>query len=79
MMRWTELDRMLEPSRRLLLRQLLGFAAVGVVGTAAHFATLLVLVQKFHLDPVWSSVIGFIVGYPLLRHVAGFIFGGKRR
>jgi putative flippase GtrA len=62
MMRWTELDRMLEPSRRLLLRQFLGFAAVGVVGTAAHFATLLVLVQKFRLDPVWSSVIGFIVG-----------------
>ena len=62
MIRWAEIDRMLDPSHRILMRQFLGFAAVGVVGTAAHFATLLVLVQKFHMDPVWSSVIGFIVG-----------------
>ena len=62
MIRWAEIDRMLDPSHRILMRQFFGFAAVGVVGTAAHFATLLVLVQKFHMDPVWSSVIGFIVG-----------------
>ena len=62
MIRWAEIDRMFDPSHRILMRQFLGFAAVGVVGTAAHFATLLILVQKFHADPVWSSVIGFIVG-----------------
>ncbi len=62
MIRWAEIDRMFDPSHRILMRQFLGFAAVGVVGTAAHFSTLLILVQKFQADPVWSSVIGFIVG-----------------
>ena len=80
MMRWAELDRVLDPSRRLLVRQFLGFAAVGVVGTAAHFATLLILVRKFHLDPVWSSVIGFIVG-ALVNYLLNYrvVFQSRKR
>jgi putative flippase GtrA len=46
----------------LLLRQFLSFTAVGAVGTAAHYATLIALVQVFHAHAVVSSAAGFTVG-----------------
>lgn len=56
-----------------LLRQFIGFAAVGAVGLAAHYAVLLVLVEIAGADPVAASVAGFLVGavvnYGLNRRV----------
>ncbi|MDY0241636.1 MAG: GtrA family protein [Rhodospirillaceae bacterium] len=43
-------------------RTFLTFAAVGLVGTGAHYATLATLVEGFSLDPVFASVMGFLVG-----------------
>jgi len=43
-------------------RRFLSFAAVGLVGTAAHYATLTGLVELRGVDPVLGSVMGFLVG-----------------
>lgn len=40
----------------------LRFAAVGAVGTAAHYALLLALVELVGVDPVIGSVAGFVLG-----------------
>lgn len=40
----------------------LRFAAVGAVGTVAHYALLLVLVEAAGFDPVIGSVGGFVLG-----------------
>lgn len=48
------------PSRHL--GRILRFAAVGAVGTAAHYALLLVLVEAGGVDPVVGSVAGFLLG-----------------
>lgn len=45
-----------------LLRQFLVFAAVGLVGTAAHFVVLYTLVTHAGLGPVVGSSFGFLVG-----------------
>lgn len=46
----------------MIIRQFFSFAAVGVVGTAAHYSTLIALVQIMHANPVVSSGVGFIIG-----------------
>lgn len=43
-------------------RRFVAFAAVGLVGTAAHYLTLTGLVELGGIDPVAGSVAGFIVG-----------------
>ncbi|NMG43594.1 GtrA family protein [Aromatoleum toluvorans] len=40
----------------------LRFAAVGAVGTVAHYALLLALVEGVGVDPVAGSVAGFLLG-----------------
>lgn len=40
----------------------LRFAIVGAVGTAAHYALLLALVEFLGVDPVAGSVAGFLLG-----------------
>lgn len=49
------------------------FAAVGTVGTAAHFAVLILLVRLLATGPVSASVAGFVTGalvnYGLNYHV----------
>lgn len=42
--------------------QFLDFAAVGAVGTAAHFATLIALVQALGWPPAAATTAGFLVG-----------------
>ena len=37
------------------------YVVVGVLGTAIHFGILAALVEWFHMDPVLSSGIGFVV------------------
>lgn len=46
----------------LQARRFLSFAAVGLVGTGAHYATLTSLVELRGVDPVLGSVLGFLVG-----------------
>ncbi|WP_407279697.1 GtrA family protein [Aromatoleum evansii] len=42
--------------------RVLRFAAVGAVGTAAHYALLLALVEGAGVDPIVGSVAGFLLG-----------------
>ena len=46
----------------MIIKQFFSFAAVGAVGTLAHYSTLIALVQVLHFNPVVSSGIGFIIG-----------------
>ncbi len=46
----------------LLRRRFLLFAAVGLVGTLAHYAAMVALVQGLGVPPVAASVAGFLVG-----------------
>lgn len=48
--------------RRLLQRQFLSFAAVGVVGTAAHYVTMLALIYYAHVSPLIGTGAGFMAG-----------------
>lgn len=45
-----------------MLRQFLKYAVVGAVGTAAHYAVLVTLVQYGGLSPSFATTIGFCVG-----------------
>jgi putative flippase GtrA len=56
----TGIELMSRSSR--ILTQFLCFASIGVLGTAAHYLTLITLVQIFTYKSVYSSIIGFIVG-----------------
>lgn len=42
-----------------LFNRAIRYGVVGVIGTFLHMGTLAVLVEQFHVDPVWSSVAGF--------------------
>lgn len=57
----------------LLLRGFLGFALVGAVGTAAHYAVLAALVEIWHVPVLVAVTAGFTVGavvnYALSRHL----------
>lgn len=54
-------------------RQLVVFAAVGAVGTGAHYLVLVFLVQKVGFGPALATTIGFAIGaivnYALNRRV----------
>ena len=56
-----------------VLSQLMLFTAVGAVGTAAHFAVLVMLVQFMATDPVVASMIAFpvaaVINYVLNYHL----------
>lgn len=43
-------------------KQFIIFAAVGVIGTIAHYIVLLTAVYLFILDPVLASTLGFLAG-----------------
>jgi putative flippase GtrA len=45
-----------------VLRRLTAFGLVGVIGTAAHYLTLILLVEAAKLDPVVATTTGFLVG-----------------
>jgi len=52
-------------------KQFLIFAGIGIIGTAGHYATLLVLVQLVHVDPVLATTAGFMVG-ALINYVLNY-------
>ena len=44
------------------IRQFLSFAAIGAVGTAGHYTTLVICVELLTIRPIIASTLGFIVG-----------------
>jgi len=42
--------------------EILAYGAAGIAGTLAHYATLIVLVQVYHAEPVVGSTLGAAVG-----------------
>ena len=52
-------------------QQFLTFAGIGAIGTAGHYATLVLLVQVISTDPVIASTIGFIVG-ALINYILNY-------
>jgi putative flippase GtrA len=61
-------------------RQFLTFAAVGAIGTAAHYAVLVLLVEGMSASPTIATTVGFVCGavvnYVLNRR---FTFASARR
>jgi putative flippase GtrA len=43
-------------------RKLVAFGLVGIIGTVAHYVTLIMLVEIVHADPVVATTLGFLVG-----------------
>lgn len=62
-----------------MIKQLIRFTLVGGIGTAAHYAVLILLVSSLLMHPVIGSTAGFLVGmvvnYLLNRH---FTFTSQR-
>lgn len=56
-----------------LARQFVAFAGMGVVGTLAHYATLLALVEWGGLGSVAGSAIGFVAG-ALVNYTLNYTF-----
>lgn len=52
-------------------QQFLIFASIGAIGTVAHYATLILLVQIAHTDPVLATTIGFAVG-ALINYILNY-------
>lgn len=61
-------------------QQFFTFASIGVIGTAGHYATLILLVQTISIDPVFASTAGFIVG-ALINYILNYriTFNSKKR
>ena len=55
-----------------IVNQFVKFAGVGIIGTAAHYILLIIIVEVFNRDPVSGSAVGFLggalVNYYLNRH-----------
>jgi len=58
------------------LRQFIFFATIGVIGTAGHYATLIILVEGFSTGPVLASTFGFVVG-AFINYILNYRFTFK--
>ena len=52
-------------------QQFIIYAGIGAIGTIGHYATLILLVQAIHTNPVIATTIGFIVG-ALINYVLNY-------
>jgi len=43
-------------------QQFFTFAGIGAIGTAGHYATLILLVQAMNVSPVFATTTGFVIG-----------------
>ncbi len=53
------------------LQQFFIYAGIGAIGTVGHYATLILLVQAIHTDPVFATTIGFVIG-ALINYVLNY-------
>ena len=57
----------------MAIQQFMVFAGVGAIGTAGHYAVLILLVERLGVSPTLASACGFVVGavinYLLNYHV----------
>lgn len=44
------------------LHKMTAFGLVGIIGTGAHYLTLVALVEAVSIDPVVATTLGFVVG-----------------
>lgn len=49
-------------ANRAIVRQVVRFAAVGVLATGSHYVVLIALVELAHVRPVIATTIGYCVG-----------------
>jgi putative flippase GtrA len=62
------------------IRQFIGFAGVGAIGTAGHYAVLIGLVQLAGVSPVMASIAGFIAGAVINYFLSyRYIFQSRKR
>ena len=47
------------------------YTGIGAIGTIGHYATLVLLVQLIHTDPVFATTIGFIIG-ALINYILNY-------
>lgn len=52
-------------------QQFLIYAGIGAIGTTGHYASLILLVQVSHTDPVIATTTGFIIG-ALINYVLNY-------
>ena len=45
-----------------IIPQFIAYAGAGVIGTAGHYLTLIILVEVFNIAPVYATTAGFAVG-----------------
>jgi len=57
----TDRPALAAPEKHALQRQFFRFAAVGVVGTAVHYAVMLALIALANVSPVVGTCAGFLV------------------
>ena len=48
---------------RKIAGQVFRYGIVGIIGTILHIGTLVLLVERFQLEPVLSSIIGFLIAF----------------
>jgi putative flippase GtrA len=66
----------LSPSPDSTLRKLVAFGVVGLIGTGAHYATLILLVEVVGLGAVAATTAGFAVG-ALVNYLLNYRFTFK--
>jgi len=61
-------------------QQFLLYACFGAIGTIGHYATLILLVQDIHTEPVFATTTGFAVG-ALINYVLNYriTFNSRKR
>ena len=52
-------------------QQFIIYAGIGAIGTIGHYATLVLLVQAIHAEPVFATTTGFVVG-ALINYVLNY-------
>lgn len=61
-------------------QQFILYACFGAIGTIGHYATLILLVQVIHTEPVFATTTGFVVG-ALINYLSNYriTFNSRKR
>ena len=61
-----------------MFKQFVCFSGVGVVGTVAHYSVLVFCVELLTIDPVISSILGFLAG-AVVNYILNYHFTFKSK